>query len=361
MTVCRKPWTRGDERQRRPLEVCAEVLLGIHSAAINESHDEVLMTIGIGAAGPRAGAAVLEALRAVESVARGEIGGFATFAVITLGGAARIYTTQRGGSTGLRFESHEHAPEEVLNAPLAGVISSGPDRPQPLERFVAVDAGCGLVTGHRSPDALGAAGIPLNRSALELLRSGNTPREAVDRVMDANLHSDCGLIIVDLAGRVAARDSARVAKRPDVGATLLSDSGIRATVAVLHNAIQPTVPLADLAAHTAVAAMAQWWPPDLWLTVEAGVPVAYGTEDAVEVNDSGEVVSLRSSDTALFVGDGVGGACPYLGATVYRNGRKIGVTTSEGYVVVSDGTIRSIAGRSEHLIGCRMIRGGGES
>lgn len=319
------------------------------------------MTIGIGAAGPRAGAAVLAALRAVESVSRGEIGGFATFVVITRGGEARVYTTQRSGSAGLTFGADGLPLEEVLGARLAGVISSGPDRPEPLERFVAFDAGCGLVTGHRSPDAPGKAGIALNREALELLRSGSTPREAVDRVMEENQHSDCGLIAVDLAGRVAARDSARVARRPDVGAALLGGQDSGATVAVLHNAIQPAVPLAGLAAHTALAAMAEWWPPDLWLKIAAGVSVEQGPEDAVVVDETGAVIGLRSSDTALFGEHASGGACPYLGAAVYRGGKRIGVTTSEGYTVVKDGVIASIAGRYEHRIGCRLTRGGDDA
>lgn len=319
------------------------------------------MTVGIAALGPQAGAAVLESLRAVETVSRGEIGGFVTLAAIANAGDALCFTVPRGGADRLFGGASQEPPPELLNARIAGVISSGPDRPEPLERFIALDATAGLVTGHRSPDARGRSGIPLNQEVLALLRAGSPAKEAVDTVIAANEQADVGLIAVDLGGGMYARNSARVAARPDVGAIVRHDSHTGARVAVLHNAIQPAPALAALAAELALGTMCSWWAPELWLTVRAGTPVEVGPVEAVEIDDDDVAVAIRTADASLLAPGGAGGACPYLGATVYRSGRALGTTVSEGYTVVANGRIESIVGRSEYRLGCRLAprRGAG--
>ena len=56
------------------------------------------MTIGIAVTGPDAGLAAFEALRAVERVSRGAIGGFVSFVAIGAEGSLLRAQTQRGGT-----------------------------------------------------------------------------------------------------------------------------------------------------------------------------------------------------------------------------------------------------------------------
>src|SRR5690606_32514699 len=121
------------------------------------------------------------------------------------------------------------------------------------------------------------------------------------------------------------RNSARVAARPDVGAAVSRDQLTGGTVAVLHNAIQPVAALASLAAETALAVMANWWQPDLWLTVRAGTIVVEGSAESLDIDDDGVVLVVRTTDRSLLAEEGGAGACPYLGATVFHAGKEVGV------------------------------------
>ena len=86
------------------------------------------MTIAIAAYGPNAGLAVYLGLQAAEAIAKGAIGGFATYAAIGADGALYRYQTQRGGTRTLFIQGETTGtppPEEVANAVAAGVISRG--------------------------------------------------------------------------------------------------------------------------------------------------------------------------------------------------------------------------------------------
>src|SRR5690606_41564886 len=128
------------------------------------------MTIGIAASGPRAGAAVRAAVLGAELLGRGAIGGFAVFAVLDGQGRYRHCETQRGGIGALDI------PPAWLEARAAAVISSGPDRPEPLVQFLPGASGLGLVTGHRLPDRPGAVGVALNQAGPARPRQGTLPQ-----------------------------------------------------------------------------------------------------------------------------------------------------------------------------------------
>ncbi|MFP4126312.1 MAG: DUF6963 family protein, partial [Alphaproteobacteria bacterium] len=122
------------------------------------------MTIGIAATGAGAGLAVFAALRAVERVGRGAIGGFASFVAISEAGELVQAETQRGGTATLFVDGEATGvapPAAVAQARFAAVMSSGPDRPPPLARFTPGDAAVGLVSGHRLPNMPGVDGAPL--------------------------------------------------------------------------------------------------------------------------------------------------------------------------------------------------------
>ena len=146
-------------------------------------------------------------------------------------------------------------PPLVATARFAGLISSGPDRPEPLAQYLTADPKGGLVTGHRIPPTTGVSGEAMNCEALGLMVSGKSAIEAVDRVIDANLEADCGLIAIDIRGGVHLRNTKRAGGRPDLGLALKQDEESGATVGVLHNAITPHPVLAELVAAIALGTM----------------------------------------------------------------------------------------------------------
>lgn len=303
------------------------------------------MTIGIGASGQNAGLAVWRALNRVERVATGSIGGFATFAVLTSAGNAHIYTTQRGGSRTLFTEGDtvlEEPPATVVAAPMAAVISSGPDRPEPLSQFLAVKSDVGLVTGHRLPNRPGPDGEPLNQQVLQRLEDGATPVEAVDAITEVNPAADAGFIAVSSDGAVAAGNTRKVVQRPDTAQA--SQHGNTFGIAVMLNAITPADAVAALAASIGSTHIEPESEAAMTIQVAAGISVEHGSQDLVEVDESNTVNRIQTSDETLLSGEQVG-AVPYLGSLVLRDGKRIGKTASEPNTVLKDGTITQLSGQ----------------
>jgi len=312
------------------------------------------MTIGIVCCGPNAGLACFRALVAVEAVATGAIGGFVAFAAIE--GASRLHRaeTQRGGSRTLFLSGEQTGvppPERVAGSPLAGLISSGPDRPGPLSQFLAADPGVGIVSGHRLPNGPGADGTAHNLSALNAMRGGATPQAAITTHLDAHTEADVGLIAADLSGRLHAANTARVARRPDLGAARCHDAQAGAAVAVLHNALGPGPSLAFLAAETAMAVMVPA-APDASFCAAAGTPLALGPAPAVEIDAAGTARRIITTDASLLA-PRANGAAIYLGASVRRDGQVLGHVTEEPNCQLADGHIAALSGQEELAIGYR--------
>ena len=314
------------------------------------------MTIGIAAFGPAAGRAVAQALRAVEGVGRGAIGGYVSFVALTADGGVLRAETQRGGVAALLTAAGE-LPAALASAEFAGLMSSGPDRPEPLSQFTPADGQVGLVTGHRMPNDHGAGGGRINDEVLALMRAGASPAAAIRRVVRANPEADAGLIALDRQRRLGLADTPHVAKRGDRGrARLLSPCG-RAGVAVLHNAILPHRPLAKLAAEVALDAML---PPDRvegWITVAAGARLA-PAEGAcwLEVDGDGQVTTIGVDRPHLLRGRwsfGVGHE-PEL----RRDGRRIGSVLYEPYMIIEDGVLLSADGQISLALPVRAGGGG---
>lgn len=303
------------------------------------------MTIGIAAAGPRAGLGVFDALRAVERVGRGHIGGFAVLAVLTADGRLLRRETQRGGTVAL-LEGADSLPAEIAEAPRAALMSSGPDRPAPLAAFLPGEAGVGLVTGHRFPNAPAASGRPLNEEVLELLRQGADARRAVEQVMADNPLADAGVIAIDPAGGLHGANSDRVQSRPDLGSARRACGRRGIVIEVLHNAIFPRAPLAALAAEIAFDRMDLSGEPTQRLKLRSGTPIAAGEREAVVLDEEGRVLRIVTADPRILRGRW-NCASPYLGAQVVAGDRLLGHTIEEANVVVQDGKIRSVEGRCE--------------
>jgi hypothetical protein len=315
------------------------------------------VTIGTAASGPIGGQAIFDVLRAVERVATGAAGGFAAFVAITEEGDLLRAETQRGGTRTLFIKGEitgAALPPRIAAARLAGLMSSGPDRPLPLAQFVPADLDAGLVTGHRLPNLVGRRGVPLNLEVLELMRRGLSAKEAVDAVLEANPDADAGMIAVDRSRRVCARNSARVEGRPDIGCALRENPGFGATVAVLHNAIVPCGAIAWLAADTALETMVPSLREDSWILVNAGTPVTAGEIGTVLVDERMEAVQVITAERRLL--DGLqNGAAIYLHSLVRQGDRLVGRTITEPHVVVDGGRIVSMSGQTSLRLAIQRI------
>lgn len=208
------------------------------------------MTIGIGAFGPKAGAAVLAGWAEAERIGSGSIGGFAVLTAITEGRGVLRLECQRGGLAALRRDREADAWNAISAARVAGVITSGPDRPEPLAQFLAASPG-GLVTGHRLPNRAAASGQAMNLAALDLIEAGMPPDAAVARVTAENPEVDAGLIGVTRDG-IGLADTRLVLLRDDRGALMEREPGQGR--AILHNSITPVAGLARAVADAMIRA-----------------------------------------------------------------------------------------------------------
>jgi len=313
------------------------------------------MTIGIAASGKDAGLAVFRALRSVEAVGSGCIGGFVSLAAITSAGAFVRATTQRGGTSTL-FVVDERTgadpPPDVASAPIAALMSSGPDRPEPLAQFVAGDGATGLVTGHRFAHAQGTNGVAFNRDVLDRMRRGVTVEAAVDAVVDENPHADIGLIGIDVHGNIHARDTDRVAGRMDGGSAGHCEGPPAPSVSVLHNAIHPVAGIAMMAVDVAMETMRPTRSPEFWIKVDAGTRVLLGERNIVRVDTDLRAIDVTTTDPSLLTGRRDGSPI-YIGSQVWQDDKCLGFTVFEPYVVLVDGVTESLIGQRSMRIGCR--------
>lgn len=313
------------------------------------------MTIGIGAFGPNAGLAVFNALRAAEKVGTGAIGGFATFAAITADGRTVFAVTQRGGAATAFTEGETTGVDpwpKFGSARVAAVISSGPDRPGDLTKFIPVDPAVGLVTGHRIPPTTGQNGQPMNGDALARMQAGMAAADAAAAVIGENPEADCGLICVDLAGNIGFANTIRVLRRPDVATALRRDVETSASVAVLHNAIRPHQAIADLAAAIAIETMTADQTPRGYVTIAAGTPIGMGDENAVFCDATGRVLRITTTDPSVGI-RGELGAAIYLASAVYLDTTLAGHTAFEPITTIEDGRLVAFSGKNELRISFR--------
>lgn len=213
------------------------------------------MTIGIAAFGTGAGRAVWAGWAEAEKLGKGDLHGFAVFYALAPDGRAVALECQRGGLETIRAVWVAR-PELawMMASPRAAVITSGPDRPEPLSQFLLAGRK-GFVTGHRLPNTVGASGLAANAEALALIEAGADPAAAVRSVMEANPGIDAGLIAVT-RDAIGLADSQRVRERDDRGEALVLAPDGGYGLALLHNSIEPVRGLAESAARRAVAVLA---------------------------------------------------------------------------------------------------------
>ncbi|WP_172332388.1 hypothetical protein [Mangrovicoccus sp. HB161399] len=294
------------------------------------------MTIGIAASGPGAGRAILGALARAEAVGTGAIGGFASFACIGPQGLWRC-GIQRGGARALLARG---LPEEALEAPRAVLMSSGPDRPEPLAQFTPGDAAAGLVTGHRFPNLRGGAGSSPAEAALEAMRAGIGPAEAAELAAAADPDADAGIVCLGLDGRIGMANARHVAAFPGLGQALQAQGGARA--GVLCNGIAHGALLAPLIAEMALAALV---PPQVAGTVllQRGLPVLRGSWSELRLGPQMQPEALVLSASLPSGGRWSAGYGPQ--ARLTRDGLTVGRLLDEPFLTGEDGRVESFDGR----------------
>ncbi|MGR3513855.1 MAG: DUF6963 family protein [Paracoccaceae bacterium] len=300
------------------------------------------MTIGIAASGPWAGAGILAGLRAVEAVGRGAIGGFVSLAVLTVDGRLVRAETQRDGTKGLFTNA---PPQEVLTAPLAALISSGPDRPTPLSQFVAAAPGVGIVTGHRFPHVVTEDGNALNALVLAAMESGSAPQAAIDEVVAAHPEFDAGFVALSADGALGLGNMPAVRRLMNRGALVQQGADTRIGVATLHNAIHPNKAIAPLSNEVALDEMQRRVTKVQTISLLAGTNLKPGDDAEIHVGREFKIERVThpiapttTSETSFGVGDRV---------RVFQFGEPIGWLGSEPFMIVRNGVIESLDGERE--------------
>jgi hypothetical protein len=302
------------------------------------------VTIGIAAFGPFAGQSVLAGLAAAERIGQGAIGGFVSFAALSGNAPAGRAETQNGGSSGLG-----HLPAELLAAPVAALMSSAANRPEPLEQFVVAVQSVGLVTGHRFPNMPGRSGTPLNLDVLARMTQGQAPDAAVGEVVAENPEADAGLIAIGVDGRLGSQNTTYLNHFPGCGAARMG-SRRNGIVVVRHNGIRPSRGLAWIVAAAALSVIQEKSLPDRWIALRAGVLVQPGRHNLIQVDDYDRVTHMEVSSN---FGDGIWhfgtGAC----TRVFHRGRCIGHAQYEPFLVARDRILVSIDGQEEGKVPVR--------
>lgn len=280
------------------------------------------MTIGIATRGMCAGLAALRALRAAEALGTGEIGGFAVMVWRAADGGLRHATTQQGGAGGLAMA------DGWQEARHAAIISSGPNRPEPLLQFLPADAGIGMVTGHRLPSSALPGGAALNAHVLALMGQG-LDQTALEAVLESAPGLDAGLICLPLDGPCLIANAPRVGMRDDLGRFVHQGA---VTCAILHNSIHAARlhgdALAAAVGGIALEAMGQGGAAYALAELPDRLPVRRAAFEAVELDATGAVVALHSADPA-YAGGRPRITAIYSGTPVMQRGARIGVVRSE--------------------------------
>ena len=297
------------------------------------------MTIGIAASGHGAGAAILEALAGIEAIAEGAIGGFVSVAALTRDGRIARAEIQRGGAQALL---RAPLPPGLAEAARAVLMSSGPDRPEPLAQFTPAWPAVGLVTGHRFPNAWGVDGTPVSLAALQRLEQDGDPQRAVDETLALNPHADAGLILLSAAGEVGIANARLVRRHGDLG------QAVRRTeehvIAVIHNSIRPHGLLAELTIDLVARKMRRPATDTPTIRVAAGLVVSDAAERSCIAVDGGRATALRIA--TLFNGDDPWSAGLGPRADVMAGDRLLGHACLDPFLVIRDRRLVSVDGRA---------------
>ena len=300
------------------------------------------MTIGIVAFGANAGAGILAGLHSVETNGRGAIGGFVSLAALTEDGRLFRASIQDGGSQAL-FGTD--LPIEIAQAQLVGLISSGPNRPEPLSDFVAAEAGVGIVTGHRMPQTRVDDGIALNAMVLAAMKSGAHPQVAVDQVIALHPEMDTGFLACSTAGFIGSGSTKSVLARGDQAVGILESTSVTARVATIHNAISPSNLISSLSNQVTLDAMLRPDTPVGWVKVVSGITLEQGAEAQIHIGLDGNAEHIFVPNGHFLTGNWSVGLGDKV--AVMASGQRIGWLGYEPFMTVKNGQVLDIDGHTE--------------
>ena len=298
------------------------------------------MTIGVVVRGPKAGAALVKCMASIEMIACGSIGGFVSLVVLKQDGEPIFYECQTGGVTALfGLDKNQNLPLELTHSDRAAIISSGPNRPKPLHRFLAWDKTGNIVSGHRFPHTETGEGVPLNQTALDIIQVKGCHQHALTELLNNNETLDAGLVAMDSVGHVFQGDTNRVKVRGDT-ASMVFDTPEYA-FAITLNSIRPPMLIANLLGEKLKQELRIDNPPELSINSLASVTAA--DNRSVEINDINEVININTPETCWFSPRNEG-ALIETGTPITRYGVPVGRIQDEPYVVTSNGKIESLSG-----------------
>lgn len=297
------------------------------------------MTIAIAATGPHAGKAILKALRTAELVCRGAIGGFVSAASINDDKVNRLQC-QQGGVAGLPVGINC---DEFKKGTMAGLISSGPYRPEPISAFIVAAVGSGLVTGHRLPNAIGIDGNPINRAVLNAMARGESAEHAVKNVLDQNPHADCGLIAIDTNLQGYSANTLSV-NRPDAGKSYGERNNAR--VWVLHNAVEPATSIAALLVEITLDEMRPSIVQTGQISINDNCVINFfQPEIAINIDENHQAVSVSATEKPAKANETIAINLGFR-PPVYHNGLKLGCLMYEPFILSNGGMFLSADGQS---------------
>ena len=300
------------------------------------------MTIGIVAFGPNAAAGILAGLHTVETNGRGAIGGFVSLAALTKDGRLLRASIQDGGSQKL-FGTD--MPTEIAQARLVGLISSGPNRPEPLSEFIAAEPGVGIVTGHRMPQTRVDHGIALNAKVLAAMKMGAHPQVAVDQVIALHPETDAGFLACSTDGCLGSGSTQSVLARGDQAVGMLESTSVAARVASIHNAIAPSNLISSLTNQVALDAMLRPDTPVGWVKVVSGIALEQGAQAQIHIGSDGNAERIFVPKGHFLTGNWSVGLGDKV--AVMASGQRIGWLGYEPFMTVKDGQVRDIDGHPE--------------
>ena len=298
------------------------------------------MTIGVVLRGPSAGAALVQSLASLENVALGSIGGFVSLVVLTKGKQPQFYQIQNGGVSALfATNGNKILPDSLVESDRAALISSGPNRPEPLNRFLAWDDAGNLVSGHRFPHTYSASGFPLNQVALNLIQNNGCAENQLKDLMKQNDHLDAGLVAMDVAGTLFQGDTARVRARGDTASAAVQTDDYAFSITL--NSIRPANLIALMLAEKLKHSMSADTRPVLSIDTDAKICAA--DTKAVIINDLSNVIAINTPEQCWFTGS-TEGALMETGTHIIKNGICVGRMQDEPYVIANNGQLISLSG-----------------
>lgn len=306
------------------------------------------MTIGIAAAGKGAGLAILEALARLEAVTEGAIGGFVSVAALRSDGSVARAEMQGGGAHAVLARG---LPAELQEAPRAVLMSSGPDRPEPLAQFTPARGRVGLVTGHRFPNARGVDRMPLGEQALAAMAAGEAPDVAARRIAARNPGADAGLILLSADGHIGLANTELVLRHPDLGQAVDRTSG--RAIAVLHNSIAPHGGLAEFAVGLVARRLGTPASARRSIRLVAGLPVRSSAVTSRVIVEYGQAIAIEIA--TAYHGDPSWSAGLGPATAVFERSQLLGHMDVDPFLIVRDGRLVSADGHEIATIAYKPI------